>query len=179
MISKIRAIFSIPELRKRVVFTLLILIVYRVGGHVPLPGIDTAALAIAVKSLQNTLFGLYDMFAGGNFSKATIFALGIMPYITASILIQLLGAVLPYFQKLQKEGEEGRKKITQITRYGTVGITALQSYAIAVFLMQMTAGSGAETLPVVPGNPGMGFVLLVMVNYEVWAVLPQGVDFGI
>ncbi len=164
MIEKIQAIMKIPELRKRITFTLLILIAYRVGGHIPVPGIDSQALAIAVSSFQNTLFGLYDMFAGGAFAKATIFALGIMPYITASIIIQLLGAVIPYFQKLQKEGEEGRKKITQITRYGTVAISTVQSYGIAIYLMGLRAGSGGESLPVVPGEPGGAFILLTMLT---------------
>ena len=164
MIDKIRAISKIPELRKRITFTLLILIAYRIGGHIPTPGIDTQALAIAIGSLENTLFGLYDMFAGGAFAKATIFALGIMPYITASIIIQLLGAVIPYFQKLQKEGEEGRKKITQLTRYGTVAIATVQSYGIAIFLMSLKSNSGAGAIPVVPGEPGMAFILMTMLT---------------
>ncbi|MCH7494874.1 MAG: preprotein translocase subunit SecY, partial [Candidatus Marinimicrobia bacterium] len=164
MIEKLHAIMKIPELRKRITFTLLILIAYRVGGHIPVPGIDSQALAIAVGSLQNTLFGLYDMFAGGAFAKATIFALGIMPYITASIIIQLLGAVIPYFQKLQKEGEEGRKKITQITRYGTVAISTVQSYGIAIYLMGLRTGSGPDSVQVVPGEPGASFILMSMLT---------------
>ncbi|MFQ6617278.1 MAG: preprotein translocase subunit SecY [Fidelibacterota bacterium] len=163
MIQIFRSIFKIPELRKRVIFTLLVLIVYRIGGHIPTPGIDPEALAIAVKNFQNTLFGLYDMFAGGAFGKATIFALGIMPYISSAIIIQLLGAVLPYFQRLQKEGEEGRKKITQLTRYGTVAISTLQAYGVSVFLEGMKAGVGPGTVPVVP-NPGLGFELLTIIT---------------
>lgn len=164
MIEKLHAITKIPELRKRITFTLLIIIAYRIGGHIPIPGIDSQALAIAVRSLANTLFGLYDMFAGGAFAKATIFALGIMPYITSSIIIQLLGSVIPYFQKLQKEGEEGRKKITQLTRYGTVAIATVQSYGIAIYLMGLRSSAGGESLPVVPGDPGVGFILTSMLT---------------
>ncbi|MDD3807953.1 MAG: preprotein translocase subunit SecY [Candidatus Marinimicrobia bacterium] len=163
MIQSLRSIFKIHELRQRILFTLLILVIYRVGGHIPLPGIDTAALSIAAQSFQNTLLGLYDMFAGGAFQKATIFALGIMPYISASIIIQLLGAVFPYFQRLQKEGPEGRKKLTQLTRYGTVAISALQGYGVAIFLQNMNAGTPAQPMPVVP-NPGAGFILLTVLT---------------
>lgn len=163
MIEKIRSIFKIHELRERILFTVFILFIYRLGGHIPIPGIDSYALGIAVRSLQNTLFGLYDMFAGGAFQKATVFALGIMPYISASIIIQLLGAVFPYFQRLQKEGEEGRKKITQLTRYGTVAISGLQAYGVAIFLQNMNAGSAGQPLPVVP-NPGMGFIFMTMIT---------------
>ena len=111
MIEKFKNVFTIPELKKRILFTIAILIVVRIGAHVPIPGVDSEALGAAVQNLQNTLFGLYDMFTGGAFQKATLFALGIMPYISASIIIQLMGVVVPYFQRLQKEGEEGRKKI--------------------------------------------------------------------
>ena len=110
MIDKIRNIFSIPELRNRILFTLGILVIVRTGAHIPIPGINGEVLALAVADFQNTLFGLYDLFAGGAFQKATLFALGIMPYISASIIIQLMGTVVPYFQRLQKEGEAGRKK---------------------------------------------------------------------
>ncbi len=163
MIESFRSIFKIPELRKRIIFTLMILIVYRIGGHIPTPGIDSQALAQAMSNMQNTLFGLYDMFAGGAFGKATIFALGIMPYISAAIIIQLLGAVFPYFQRLQKEGEEGQKKITQLTRYGTVAISALQAYGVSIFLQNMTAGGGAAARSVVI-NPGIGFQLLTVIT---------------
>ena len=110
MIDKFLNIFKIPELRSKLIFTLSLLIVYRLGGHIPIPGIDKVALAEVMQGFSNSLLGLYDMFAGGFFSQASIFALGIMPYISASIIIQLLGAVVPYFQRLQKEGELGRKK---------------------------------------------------------------------
>lgn len=140
--ESIRNIFKIEELRRRIIYTFLILIVYRVGTYVTLPGIDAAALSQAnAANPQNGLFGLIDLFAGGAFSRAGIFALGIMPYITASIVIQLLGAVVPYFQKLQREGEEGRRKITQLTRYGTVAVTVLQSMGYAINLQYGATGA--------------------------------------
>ena len=120
MLDRIQSIFRIPELRRKILFTVALLVVYRIGSYVPVPGIDSQALMQAIDQARNTLLGLYDMFAGGALSRATIFALGIMPYISASIIMQLLTAVIPHFEKLQKEGEEGRKKITQYTRYGTV-----------------------------------------------------------
>ncbi|MBN1349566.1 preprotein translocase subunit SecY [candidate division KSB1 bacterium] len=136
----LQSIFKIPELRKRILFTLGILIIYRIGGHVPVPGIYGPGLLEYFKTVGGGgLADLYDMFAGGAFKKATVFALGIMPYISASIIIQLLGAVVPYFQKLQKEGEEGRKKITQLTRYGTVLISALQAFSIGKMLESLHA----------------------------------------
>ena len=163
MIDKFRNIFNIPELRKRILFTLSILFVVRVGAHVPVPGIDGEALGAAIQNFQNTLFGLYDLFAGGAFQKATLFALGIMPYISASIIIQLMGVVVPYFQRLQKEGEEGRKKITQLTRYGTVLISFLQSYGVAIFLENMESTVGGLGVMVVP-DPGFMFKFTTMVS---------------
>ena len=146
MLDKFLNIFRIPDLRKKLIFTGLLLLVYRLGGKVPIPGIDKTALASMMQGYANSLLGLYDMFAGGFFSQASIFALGIMPYISASIIIQLLGAVVPYFQRLQKEGEEGRKKIIQLTRYGTVLISSLQATGMSVFLSSQTTSVG----PVVP-----------------------------
>ena len=163
MIDRIRNIFNIPELRKRILFTLGILLVVRIGAHIPIPGIDGEALGAAIQNFQNTLFGLYDMFAGGAFSRATLFALGIMPYISASIIIQLMGAVVPYFQRLQKEGEEGRKKITQLTRYGTVLISTMQAYGISIFLGSMTSTIQGAVVPVVP-NPGILFTFTAIVS---------------
>jgi len=145
--EKFLNIFKIPDLRKKLIFTGLLLLVYRLGGKVPIPGIDKTALASMMQGYANSLLGLYDMFAGGFFSSASIFALGIMPYISASIIIQLLSAVLPYFQRLQKEGEEGRKKIIQLTRYGTVMIASLQSVGMTVFLTTANAPSGAPVVP--------------------------------
>ncbi|HRE41490.1 MAG TPA: preprotein translocase subunit SecY [Ignavibacteria bacterium] len=134
-IDSFRNIFKIEELRTRILFTLGLLIVVRIGAHITLPGINAGLLAQANQNTaSNTLFGLYDMFVGGAFNNAAIFALGIMPYISASIIIQLLGAVFPYFQKLQKEGDEGRKKITQLTRIGTIPIAALQAWGVSVQL---------------------------------------------
>jgi preprotein translocase subunit SecY len=160
MLDRYTNIFKIPELRDRILFTLLIFLVYRIGGHVPVAGINASALGEFFRQNANTLFGLYDMFVGGAFQRATIFALGIMPYISASIIFQLMGTVVPYFQKLQKEGEEGRKKINQLTRYGTVIIAALQAGGVSVFLERLVASSGA---PVVP-TPGFGFRFLTMVT---------------
>ena len=132
MFGTFQSILKIEELRKRIFFTFALLVVYRIGGHIPTPGVDGAMLSQALSG--DTIFGLLDLFAGGSFRKATIFALGIMPYISASIMLQLLGAVVPYLQKLQKEGEEGRRKITQYTRYLTVMIAALQAFGTAQFL---------------------------------------------
>lgn len=133
MIKTFGDIFKVEELRRRIFFTLALLIVYRIGGHVPTPGVDGSVISAALSS--QTIFGLLDLFAGGAFAKATIFALGIMPYISASIMLQLLGAVVPYLQRLQREGEEGRRKITQYTRYLTVVIAALQAWGTAQFLL--------------------------------------------
>lgn len=130
-----RNIFKITELRQKILYTLALLLIVRVGAHITLPGIDSSLLAEAMSNkTSDNLFGLYDLFAGGAFSNAAIFALGIMPYISSSIIIQLLGAVVPYFQKLQREGEEGRKKITQLTRYGTVFISAFQAWGTTIHL---------------------------------------------
>lgn len=159
MLESVQSSFKIPELRRRILFTLGIFVVYRIGGHIPIPGIDGGALMEWWDTAQRGIFGLYDMFVGGNFRKATIFALGIMPYISASIILQLLGPVIPYFQKLQRE-EEGRKKINQYTRYGTVLLSAVQALSIGVFWQKL---GGTTSTPVVP-NPGMGFLLLTMIT---------------
>ncbi len=166
MIDKFKTIFKIPELRQRILFTLGLIAVFRLGSHVPLPGVDVDVLGAAIDNLQRGFqgfLGLFDLFAGGNFKKATVFALGIMPYISASIIIQLLGSVVPYFQKLQKEGEEGRKKMTQITRYGTVLISTAQAGSIAIFLSNMEASVGGATLPVVASS-GLGFTLMTILT---------------
>ncbi|MFQ5568789.1 MAG: preprotein translocase subunit SecY [Rhodothermales bacterium] len=146
--ESLRNIWKIEELRKRILYTLGILVVYRIGAYVTLPGVDAGILAQLndAGGSPNDLFGFLDIFVGGAFSAAGIFALGIMPYITASIIIQLLGAVVPYFQKLQREGEEGRRKITQLTRYGTAGITALQSIGYTIYL-QGTVGNAIVINP--------------------------------
>ena len=126
---------------------------YRVGGHITTPGVDASVLTEFFARQRGTILGLYDLFAGGNLEKATIFALGIMPYISASIILQLFQAVIPYFEKLAKEGDEGRKKITQYTRYGTVVLSVIQAFGIAIFLENMTGPSGASAVMF----PGMGF----------------------
>ena len=168
MMDQLQSIVKIPELKRKILFTFLILVVYRIGGHVPVPGVNAQALVEYFQQAQQGLLGLYDLFAGGAFSRATIFALGIMPYISASIILQLLGAVLPYFQKLQKEGEQGRKKITQYTRYGTVAISAMQAVGVSIFLERVGASSTGQL--VVP-NPGMGFRLMTVLTLTAGTVL--------
>ncbi len=160
MLESLKNIFSVPDLRKRVIFTLALLGVYRVGHHIPTPGINTNALAMLAEQARNTMFGLYDMFSGGNLSKVTIFALGIMPYISASIILQLLTVVWPYLERLSKEGELGRRKITQYTRYGTILLSVIQSLGIAIFLESNTRVGG---LPLVY-NPGWGFRLMTVLT---------------
>ena len=126
MLESLRNTFAIPDLRRRLLFMLAILAVYRVGSHIPTPGVNTEALALLAEQASGTMFGLYDMFSGGNLSQVTIFALGIMPYISASIILQLLTVVWPYLERLSKEGELGRRKITQYTRYGTIVLCIVQ-----------------------------------------------------
>ena len=157
----LRNIFKIQELRTRLLFTAALLLVVRLGAHVTLPGVDATLLAKAEASqAANTLFGLYDLFVGGAFKNAAVFALGIMPYISASIILQLLGAVVPYFQKLSKEGEEGRKKINQLTRYGTVIVSALQAWGVSVRLISLSV----EGQPIVPMEiQGLGFTLSTVI----------------
>jgi len=160
MLEKFRNIFQVPELKRRILFTLAIFVVYRLGEHIPTPGVNARALAGAFESQRGTLFGLYDLFVGGAFSRATIFALGIMPYISSSIIFQLLGAVVPHLEKLRKEGEEGQKKITQYTRLGTVIISVIQSFAYSVFLVNMGASQGLSVVP----EPGAMFTFSTIVT---------------
>ena len=168
MIESFRNVFAVVDLRKRVLFTLAILAVYRVGNHIPTPGVNTAALAILAEQARNTMFGLYDMFSGGNLSKVTIFALGIMPYISASIILQLLTVVWPYLERLSKEGELGRRKITQYTRYGTILLSIVQSLGIAIFLERQTQVAGG--LPLVYA-PGWGFRLMTVLTLSTGTTL--------
>ena len=161
MANPIPNLWRVPELKNKILFTLLILFIYRVGAHITVPGIDVGALREQFGALQDTFLGIYDMFVGGGLSKATIFALGIMPYISASIMFQLLAAVFPTIEKLQKEGEEGRKKITQWTRYTTVGLSAIQAYGYSVFL---------QSLPGAVRAPGLGFVLTTVMVLTVGAM---------
>lgn len=161
MVESLRNIFQVGELRNRVLFTLGMLAVYRIGNHVVLPGVNTEALALLAEQARNTMFGLYDMFSGQNLSKMTIFALGIMPYISASIILQLLTVVWPYLEKLSKEGELGRRKITQYTRYGTILLAVIQAASIAIFLERQTDIAGG--LPLVY-HSGWGFRLMTVLT---------------
>jgi preprotein translocase subunit SecY len=159
--ESLKNIFAVADLRKRVLFTLGLLAVYRVGGHIPTPGINPEALAALVDQAKNTMFGLYDMFSGRNLSQMTIFALGIMPYISSSIILQLLTVVWPYLERLSKEGELGRRKITQYTRYGTILLSVVQALGIAYFLEKNTGIAGG--LPLVY-SPGWSFRLLTVLT---------------
>src|ERR1700752_3206998 len=148
--------FRVPDLRKRLMFTLGLLAVYRLGGHIPTPGINLQQWANFFNTQGGGVFGFFDMFAGGNIRRLTVFALGIMPYITASIILQLMTVVVPTLEKLQKEGELGRRKITQWTRYLTVILSVIQSFTIAQGLMSMGQG--------IVINPGFGFVMLTILS---------------
>lgn len=156
-------VFKIPELRKRIFFTLGVLLIERITAHIPAPGINAGALAQYFRQAENTLLSFYDLFAGGGLSQATIAALGIMPYISASIILQLLGTTVPYLQKLQREGEEGRKKINQMTRYGTVAISAVQAIGVATWMCSLSVVAGNQEVKVVP-DQGFTFYLLTMVT---------------
>jgi len=149
-------IFRVPDLRKRLLFTLGLLAVYRLGGHIPTPGINIQRWEEFFSSAAGSIFGFFDLFAGGNIRRLTIFALGIMPYITASIILQLLTVVVPTLEKLSKEGELGRRKITQWTRYLTIVLSVLQSFGIAQGLQTMQQG--------IVISPGIGFVLLTIIS---------------
>jgi preprotein translocase subunit SecY len=159
VIEQVRNIFRVPELKRRVLFTCLLLIVYRIGAHVPTPGVDAHALALFFQQQAGNLLGFFDLFSGGALRRLSVFALGIMPYISASIILQLLAVVVPALEKLQKEGEQGRKKITQYTRYGTVGLSAIQGLGIAVGLESMQI-RGAMVVP----TPGWSFRLMTMIT---------------
>jgi preprotein translocase subunit SecY len=159
MVEKLLNIFRIPDLRKRVLFTLGLLAVYRLGGHIPTPGINADLLQQFFQQQQGSILGFIDLFSGGQLRRLTIFALGIMPYITASIILQLLTVVYEPLAKLQKEGELGRKKITQWTRYLTVVLSAMQSLGIAITLQRSTASGMAFVT-----NPGKGFILMTMLT---------------
>lgn len=153
-------IFKIPELKRRILFTLALLAVYRIGAHIPVPGIDVAALADFFDQMRGTILKFFDMFSGGALSRLTIFALGIMPYISSSIILQLLTVAVPHLEKLKKEGEQGQKKITQYTRYGTVLLSTIQGTGIAFGLEAMSSPTGA---PVV-SQPGWSFRLLTVLT---------------
>ena len=153
-------IFKIPELKRKVLFTLGILVVYRIGAHIPTPGINAAALAEVMARMAGTIMGFFDMFSGGALSRLTIFALGIMPYISASIILQLMTMVSPYLARLKKEGEQGQKKITQYTRYGTIVLSMIQSSGIAVGLEAMKSPSGNPLVP----EPGWSFRVMTVLT---------------
>ncbi len=153
-------IFKIPELKKRILFTLALLIVYRIGVHVPVPGIDAIALSSFFKQAEGTIFGIFNMFSGGAFERLSVFALGIMPYISASIILQLLTVVIPHLEQLKKEGEQGRKKITQYTRYGTVVLSTIQGFGISVGLESMSAPDGSPIVLL----PGWAFRLMTVIT---------------
>src|SRR6187431_2258324 len=161
MDNPIKNLFAITDLRKRVLFTLGLLAVYRIGSHIPTPGVNSEALKLLADQAANTMFGLYDMFSGKNLSQMTIFALGIMPYISASIILQLLTVVWPYLERLSKEGELGRRKITQYTRYGTILLAVIQAASIAIFLERQTDIAGG--LPLVYSS-GWGFRLMTILT---------------
>ena len=161
MIKAFQNAFKIPELKSRILFTLAMLAVYRLGSYVPTPGIDGAALSDFFEKAGGNLLGIANMFTGGSLGNATIFALGIMPYISASIIIQLLTAVVPYFEKLSKEGEEGRRKITQYTRYGTILLTLVQSLGICIWLSHPGNFQGRQIVIA----PGLAFNLLTMLTF--------------
>jgi preprotein translocase subunit SecY len=156
LLDTIANMFRIPDLRKRIFFTLGLLAVYRFGGHIPTPGIDGKRLTEFFQQNSGSLFGFIDMFSGGNFRRLTIFALGIMPYITSSIILQLLTVVVPTLEKLQKEGELGRRKITQWTRYLTIILAFIQSFGIAIALQK--SGGGFVL------NPGVGFIAMTIIT---------------
>jgi preprotein translocase subunit SecY len=163
MANPIPNLFRVPELKQKIFFTVMVLAIYRLGAHITVPQVDYNSLQAFFGQLQGTLFGVYDMFVGGALSRATVFGLGIMPYISASIMFQLLAAVFPTIEKMQKEGEEGRKKLTQWTRYATVGLALLQGYGYAVFLQTLNDGAAVA-------NPGFLFILTTTLLLTVGAI---------
>ncbi|GAK59020.1 preprotein translocase subunit secY [Candidatus Vecturithrix granuli] len=160
MLQVFQNIFKIPELKKRILITLGLLAVYRFGAHIPTPGVNAQVLTQIFDSAQGTVLGMVDLFTGGALKRLTVFALGIMPYISASIILQLLTVVVPYLERLAKEGEQGRKKITQYTRYGTIVLSIIQSLGIGIGLEKMQGPAGAPVVPV----PGWGFRLITMIT---------------
>jgi preprotein translocase subunit SecY len=183
LISSVPNIFKIPDLRRKIIFTLAMVVVYRLGGHVPIPGINTAALGYLLGQMRGTVFGLYDIFVGGALSRAAVLALGIMPYISASIIFQLLGSVFPHLEKLQRD-EEGRKKINQYTRYATVGLAVIQAATISIYIESQPATPFG---PIVM-NPGFFFRMMAIVTltagtiFSMWLgeqITDRGIGNGI
>jgi preprotein translocase subunit SecY len=160
LLEGLSSVSKIPELQRRILYTFLLLAVYRIGVYIPTPGIDNAALLSFFEQVRGSMFGLMDMFAGGAFSNFSIFALGIMPYISASIILQLLTVAVPHLERLSKEGETGRRKITQYTRYGTVALSIIQGFGIAYGLQHM---SGPNNAPIVL-QPGLPFILMTVIT---------------
>src|ERR1700724_488331 len=158
-IEAFRNLFRIPDLRNRVLFTLALLAVYRIGAHIPTPGINWRVLESFFQQSKGSVLGIFDLFSGGNLRRLTIFALGIMPYITASIILQLMVVVWPYLERLQKEGELGRRKITQYTRYLTIILSVFQSFTIAETLTRQNLSGQALVY-----HPGPRFILMTMLT---------------
>ncbi len=152
-------LFRIEDLRNRLFFTLGLLAVYRIGAHIPTPGINTSVLEDLFKQSAGSVLGIFDLFSGGNFRRLTIFALGIMPYITSSIILQLMTVVFPYLERLQKEGELGRRKITQYTRYLTIALSIIQSSTIATTLQSQAIGGQGLVY-----HPGWGFTMMTILT---------------
>jgi len=184
LLSGFKNISKIPELQRRIIYSFLLLAVYRIGAHVPTPGIDTQALAAFFEQARGSLLGLFDMFAGGALSRLSVFALGIMPYISASIILQLLTVVIPHLESLSKEGDAGRRKITQYTRYGTVLLSLIQGFGIAVGLENMAGPTGVSIVM----NPGWGFRLMTVItltagtSFIMWlgeSITEKGIGNGI
>src|SRR5277367_5273747 len=151
-------LFRIPDLRNRVLFTLALLAVYRIGAHIPTPGINWRVLETIFQQGAGSFLGIFDLFSGGNLRRLTIFALGIMPYITSSIILQLMTVVFPYLERLQKEGELGRRKITQYTRYLTIALSIIQGASIAATLQHQTGPNGNPLVY----HPGWGFTVMTV-----------------
>ncbi len=166
MFSQPQNIFQIKELRDKILFTLLIIAIYRIGTHIPVPGVDAVALSALFEQMRGTIFGVYDIFVGGALSRASIFSLGIMPYISASIIMQLLSATVPTLQRLQKEGEHGRRKINQYSRLLTVLVATVQAFGISSFLQTLKTPDG---IPIVP-NPGLGFTIATVITLVAGAI---------
>ena len=166
-VEKISNVFRIKDLRDKILFTILMILIYRIGTHIPIPGIDGKALGeLFTRQLRGSFLGLYDLFVGGALSRASVLGTGVMPYISASIIFQLLVTVIPYLEKLQKEGEAGRRKITQYTRYATVLVAAIQSFGVATLLTRFTSPSG---FPIVP-HPGPGFMFTTVLTLTAGAI---------
>jgi preprotein translocase subunit SecY len=166
LLETLRNIWAIEDLRKRVMFTFALLAVYRLGSHIPTPGVDPVALSEFFKAMSGGVFGFLDLFSGGALRRLSVFALGIMPYISASIILQLLTVVWPYLEKLSKEGEMGRRKINQYTRYGTVVLSVVQSLGVAFWLKSQSAPGGAPLVPthVQDSLWGLGFPLMTVLT---------------